>query len=485
MRRLAPFALAAAALLAGCIDLAPAYHRPAQPTPSQFPTGPAYAPASGPPQGVVGWRDFFSDPKLKTVIEEALANNRDLRVAVANIAAARAQYVVQRSDLFPKFNATVSAVYGQTPYSVLAAGAAGTTPKGDYNERLYNANVGVSAWQLDLFGKQRDLTRASFEQYIGTRAARDAAQISLVQQVAADYLAVGEDQALLAIARETLKSGGESLALTQARFKGGVASELDVSQAETIVDQAKFDQARLTTQLAQDRNALELVVGAPVPETLLPTDVDSPEVVLSNLPADLPSSALLARPDVVEAEAQLRGANANIGAARAAFFPDISLTASGGVTSLALKSLFKSAAETWSFAPTVTQPIFDAGQNIGNLRYAKAEREVSVAQYEKAVQTAFREVADALADRGTVEDRVAAQRALVAADALALKLSTARYERGADTYLNVLISQRSYFAAQEVLVAVELAKADNLVTLYTALGGGLDAPTAAQQAIAR
>ncbi len=485
MRRLAVLALAGAAFLAGCIDMAPTYHRPVQPTPAQFPAGPSYPPLGAQPQGVVGWQDFFSDPKLKTVIGEALANNRDLRVAVANIAAARAQYVVQRSDLFPKFNANVSATLGQTPLSVLAAGSSGTTPKGDYNERLYNANVGVSAWQLDLFGKQRDLTRASFEQYLATRAARDAAQISLVQQVAADYLAVGEDQALLAIARDTLKSGGESLAITQARFKGGVASELDVSQAETIVDQARFDQARLTTQLAQDRNALDLVVGAPVPEDLLPTDVDSPEVVLSRLPADLPSSVLLSRPDVVEAEAQLKGANANIGAARAAFFPDISLTASGGVTSLALKSLFKSAAETWTFAPTITQPIFDAGQNLGNLRYAKAERDVSVAQYEKAVQTAFREVADALADRGTVEERVAAQRALVAADALAVKLSTARYERGADTYINVLISQRSYFAAQEVLVAVELAKADNLVTLYTTLGGGLDAPTQAQQASAR
>ena len=325
----------AATALGGCIDLAPRYHQPAPPVPAAFPTGAAYPPSPYAARPVGPWRDYFADERLKSVIVQALANNRDLRVAVANVAAARAQYVVQRSNLFPKLNATADATYGQIPYSVIDGGAV-TNISGDYNERLYALNAGVSAWQLDLFGKVRNATKASLETYFATRQARDAAQITLISQVASSWLTLGSDRALLAIARDTLKSGEATVSLTRSRLDSGVASALDVSQAETIVQQARYDVARLTTQVAQDRNALDLVVGAPVSEDLLPADIDSTGIVLARLPAGLPSTVLLSRPDVAEAEDQLRSANANIGAARAAFFPDISLTGSGGVTSLAL-----------------------------------------------------------------------------------------------------------------------------------------------------
>jgi len=475
MRRLV-LILAAAAALSGCIDLAPKYQRPAMPTSTRFPTGPAYAPAPAADVPPVGWQDFFSDPKLKRVIAEALANNRDLRIAVANIAAARAQYHIQRAALFPKIDATASATYGQEPASVISNGAVAPGQSTEFNIRQYSLTGGFTAWQLDLFGKVRNLTKAAQDQYFATREARDAAQITLVGEVATDYLNLRADMARLAITRDTLTSGEASLDLTQHRLTAGVASGLDVAQAQTTVQQARSDQARLTTQIAQDRTALELVVGAPVPDADLPTDTAGEVVVLDRLPAAVSSAVLLTRPDVLQAEDVLRGANANIGAARANFFPQISLTGSGGLTSLALSTLFRASSETWTFVPTVTQTLFDAGANRGNLALAKAQRDLDVAQYEKAIQTAFREVADALAQRGTIDDQVAAQAALTEASRQFLDLSKARYERGADTYLNVLIAQRTYYAAQTTLVGTALAKSLNLVTLYGVLGGGLDTP---------
>jgi multidrug efflux system outer membrane protein len=473
MRRPELIAPLAAALLAGCIDLAPAYHRPAAPTPATFPTGPAYPATPTADQPVVGWRDFFSDPKLKTVIEQALANNRDLRVAAANIAAARAQYHVQRAALFPTISAQGAATLAQEPASVVAGGAA-PAGSGAFDEHVYSLTAGTSAYELDLFGKIRDLTRAQQDRYFATQAARDATQISLVSEVAADYLIIGADRALLGIAQDTLKSGAESLAVTEQRLNAGVATGLDVSQAQTLVQQARFDVARLTTQVAQDRNALDLVVGAPVGDELLPAGVGDATVVLERLPAAINSDVLLERPDVLEAEDQLRAANANIGAARAAFFPNIELTGSGGVTSLALSALFQGASGTWLFAPTITQTLFDAGANRGNLDLAKAQRDAGVATYEKTIQTAFREVADALAQRGTIDEELSAQQALTDASDNAFRLSTARYQRGSDTYLNVLIAQRTLYAARQTLVASQLAKQTNLVTLYAALGGGLN-----------
>jgi multidrug efflux system outer membrane protein len=472
MRR-APLLVILTVALTGCIDLAPKYRQPALPTPSAFPTGPAYPAPAATAQAPGPWRDFFADPRLKTVIGEALANNRDLRIALANVAAAHGQYVVQRSDQFPKLNATASATYGQTPLSVLGGGIT-SGRSGVYNERLYELSAGVSAWQLDLFGKLRNQTRAALDTYFATRQARDAAQITLIGEVASAWLTVGADRALLANAQDTLKSGDATVDLTRARFTRGVASALDYSQAQTVSEQARSDVARFTTQVAQDRNALELLVGAPVADDLLPLDIDKDGIVLSRLPAGLPASVLLARPDVVQAEDQLKAANANIGAARAAFFPDVSLTGSGGVASLALSTLFRGASETWTFVPTITQPLFDFGANRGNLAQARAQRDAAVATYEKAVQTAFREVADALAQRGTVDEQLAAQKALAASSEQAYRISQARYEHGADTYLNALISQRTYFVARQTLTLTQLTRATNLVTLYTTLGGGLN-----------
>jgi multidrug efflux system outer membrane protein len=466
--------LLAAVTLGACIDLAPRYRRPAQPTPAAFPSGPAYAPPPATPQPVESWRGFFADPRLKTVIAQALANNRDLRIAMANVATARGQYVVQRAAQFPKLNGTASATYGQEPLSVLGGGAFAPGQSTVYNERLYSLGAGVSAWQLDLFSKLRNSTRAALDTYFATREARDAAQITIIGEVANDWLTLGSDRALLANARDTQASGQATVDLTRARFTSGVASALDVAQAETVVQQARSDVARFTTQIAQDRNALELVVGAPVADDLLPPDIENDGVVLARLPAGLPASVLLSRPDVVQAEDQLTAANADIGVARAAFFPDISLTGSGGVTSLALSTLFRGSSLTWSFAPTITQPIFDFGANRGNLAQAKAQRDAAVATYEKAIQTAFREVADALAQRGTIEEQLAAQIALTDASYQAYRLSLARYERGSDTYLNALIAQRTYAVARQTLTQTKLTRATNLVTLYTTLGGGLD-----------
>lgn len=473
-RALVPVLLLAAVTLGACLDLAPRYRRPSLPTPAAFPSGPAYAPPPATVQPVESWRAFFADPRLKTVIDQALTNNRDLRIAVANVAAARGQYVVQRSNQFPKLDATASATYGQTPLSVLGGGAFAAGQSTTFNERLYNVGAGVSAWQLDLFGKLRNSTRAALDTFFATREARDAAQITIVGEVASDWLTLGSDRALLAIAVDTEKSGAATVALTRARFSSGVASALDVSQAETVEEQARFDVARLTTQVAQDRNALELVVGAPVRDDLLPPDIEADGVVLSQLPGGLPATVLLARPDVVQAEDQLKAAAADIGVARAAFFPDISLTGSGGVTSLALSTLFRSSALTWSFAPTITQPIFDFGANRGNLVQAKAQRDAAVATYEKAIQTAFREVADALAQRGTIEEQLQAQAALTASSEQAYRLSEARYERGSDTFLNALVAQRTFYTARQTLTQTKLARASNLVTLYTTLGGGLN-----------
>ena len=477
-RALAVLACLAPTFLAGCIDLAPAYHRPQSPTPATFPSGPAYPPAVGPAEAPVGWRDFFADPKLRTVIDQALANNRDLRVAVANVVVARAQYHVQRAYLFPTITANAQATYLHEPSSVVGGGAfPGPGGVAGFNEKLFSLTAATSDYELDLFGKLHDLTRAAQERYFATAQARDAAQITIVSEVAGDYLAIGADRAQLAIAEDTEKSSAESLDLIRRRFGWGIDSQLDVSQAETILQQARFDVARLTTQVAQDRNALELVVGAPVADDLLPTGVDAPVVVLERLPTALSSDVLLSRPDVLESEDLLRADHLNIGAARAAFFPSIELTGAGGLTSLALSTLFKGSSATWTFVPTITQTLFDAGANRGNLEVAKAQRQIGVATYEKSIQTAFREVADALAERGTIEDQLAAQQSLTNAAEVTLRIYSARYERGSDTFQNVLIAQRTSYAARQTLVATELAKQTNLVTLYAALGGGLTTPS--------
>ena len=308
---------------------------------------------------------------------------------------------------------------------------------------------------------------------MAAKEARRSAQISLISEVATDYATLGADRQRLKTAQDTLKADDETLRITQARFKNGIVSELDVRQAETAADQARSDTLADTTLAAQDLNALNLLVGASTPEALLPTGLDQTLPTLADVPAGLSSSVLLDRPDVLQSEHQLRGYNANIGAARAAFFPTITLTGSTGSESLYLDRLFTPGSGTWTFAPSISLPIFSGGKNIANLHYAKAERDTAVAQYELAIQTAFRETADALAQRGTAVQQIQAQEALVEAATAAVKLSQVRYEQGVDTYLTLLIAQRTLYTAQQTLISARLTRASNLVTLYRVLGGGV------------
>jgi len=403
------------------------------------------------------------------VIELGLARNQDLPAAVANVQIARAQWLSQRSQLFPSLNGQASASGSDTPASVL--GIPGTT--GSFTQRIYAAELAIPSYEVDLFGRVRSLTRQARQQYFASRAARDTAQISLVSQIAQAWLTLGSDRALLAIARDTLQETSKQLALTQAKLDHGEAALSDVDRARGLVGQARFDVGRYATQVAQDRDALELLVGAPVEDALLPGGVADAAAVMGELPTGVASSVLLARPDVVQAEDQLKGANANIGAARAAFFPQITLTGSGGLTSTALSSLFHASSGAWSYAADLTQPIFDAGKNRAGLMQAKAQRDLAQANYEKAIQTAFREVADALAQRARIDEELAAQETSVAADADAVRLIQAQYRAGTASELDVLTAQASLYAAQEALTTTQLLKATNLVALYQALGGGI------------
>jgi multidrug efflux system outer membrane protein len=459
-------ATAAALSLSAC-TLAPAYQRPAAPVPQSWPQGASYAPpTTGPGAAQVAWKSFFYDPKLQTVIGEMLAQNRDLRVAVGNIEAARASFRVQRADLFP----TVTASAAGTEQRLAPSQTGFSQP---VTQRAYTASIGFSAWELDLFGRIRSLTRAAQEQYFASEAARRAVQTSLIAEVAADYYSLAADLDLLHVAEDTYASQKASLDIIRGRFEHGEASMLEVRQAETSVEQARGDIAQFTTQAAQDRNALELVVGAPVADSLLPGGLPSEQPVMFDLPAGLSSQVLLQRPDVLQSEHQLKAANADIGAARAAFFPTISLAAAAGQASPALSALFAGASRTWSYGPSGSLPIFAGGRNVANLQGSRAQRDIAQAQYEKAIQTAFREVADALARRGTISEQVAADTALRSAAADALRLETARYNIGSEPYLNVLIAQRTLYSSQQTLISTQLVQITNAVSLYRALGGGV------------
>jgi multidrug efflux system outer membrane protein len=455
-----------AAALAAC-TLAPPYQRPAAPVPQAWPQGASYAaPTPGPAAASIAWRSFFADPKLQAVLAQALAQNRDLRVAIGNIEAARANYRVQRAELAPTIAASGSGSERRLPPSQTGLAQPVT-------ERAYAASIGFSAYELDLFGRIRSLSRAAQEQYLATEEARRAVQVSLIAETAADYYSYAADLDLLRVAQDTYASQKASLDITRARFKYGEASMIDVRQVETSVEQARADIAQYTTQAAQDRNALELVVGAPVADALLPTGLSPQPPVMTDLPEGLSSAVLLQRPDVLQSEHQLKAANADIGAARAAFFPTISLSAALGQASPALSALFQGSARTWSYGPAVALPIFSGGRNLANLQGARAERQIAVAQYERAIQSAFREVADALARRGTIGEQLSAQTGLAAAAADLVRLETARFQVGSQTYLDVLIAQRTLYAAQQRLVSVRLVEITNAVSLYRALGGGV------------
>ena len=459
--------MAALALLAGC-SLAPTYERPATPAPGAWPTGPSYkadAPAGATAVSEIAWREFFADARLRQVIELALANNRDLRVSILNIEKARATYGIERAALIP----TLSASGGQTATRI----PKNQSPNGDASiTRQYTANLGISAYELDFFGRVRSLSDSALEQYLGTEEARRAQQISLVSEVAGSYLNLGADQQRLRVAQDTLKSQQSSYTLAERRFNAGATSGLDKYDAQTSVELARSDVATYTSQVALDQNALTLLVGSSVPAELLPQAEFGAVTALADIPAGVPSDVLQRRPDVLVAERTLRSANANIGAARAAFFPRISLTATAGSLSNNLSDLFKSGSGTWSFIPQISLPIFDGGVNRANLDIAKVNREISVAQYEKAIQVAFREVSDALAQRGTIDERLQSQESLVEASTKSYTIQDARYKQGAETYLNALIAQRALYTAQQSLITARLAKSTNLVTLYKVLGGG-------------
>jgi len=463
MKRLLPLT---ALLLAGC-DLAPAYHRPGLPAPATLPSGGIYPAANAATNASdIAWQDFFVDPALRQVIGEGLANNRDLRVALANVQQARAQYRVQRADLLPTIGASAGATYAR-------ASSDATRPGVDRTSHIYSVDAGFSAFEIDLFGRVRNLTKAALDQYLATEEGARATRITLIAEIASAYLTMAADQDQLRISQGTLESFRQSLDLTTAQFQHGVISELEVKQAQTNYEQARYDIAALQTQILRDQNALNLLVGTTVSQDLLPTGLADHAFTLAQLPAGLSSDVLLQRPDVLQAEDQLKAQYANIGAARAAFFPQISLTALAGTLSSGLSGLFDHGNYTYQVAPTASQTIFDFGRNAANLRYAKASRDAALATYEKAIQTAFREVADALAQRGTIDEQLRARASRVDAARTAYTLSDARYRSGVDPFLTSLDAQRTFYAAQQNLVQTRLDAASNLVELYRALGGGL------------
>jgi multidrug efflux system outer membrane protein len=472
MRRALAIVVAASAL-AGC-TLEPAYVRPTPATPATWPVGAAYAPASQAPLPSLSYRDIFRDPHLQTIIASALANNQDLRAALANVGIARAQYRVQRAQLLPTIVATASAGESQSRTQ-----AAGVTTSRRQVDRSFNADVGFSAFELDLFGRLRSLSHAAQAQYLASEAAERTARLTIIAEVASAYLTLATDRSLLAVAADTETSAAKSVDLTQARLSGGVAPRSDLRQAQTVLNQARSDRANLTTLVAQDRNALELLVGAPVPDAELPASIESIDGLLAEAPAGLDSHILLRRPDVAQAEYQLRAVNAEIGAARAAFLPNISLTALAGAASPALSALFNGDSFVWSAQAAAAQTLFDGGANRGNLAAARVRRDLAVAQYQKAIQTAFREVADALARRGTINNQMTAQADLVAAASDNYDLANARYRQGIDPFLNALDAQRTLYGARQTFAATRLVRADNLVTLYRSLGGDLLVDTAA------
>jgi multidrug efflux system outer membrane protein len=483
------FLVAAMAMLPGGCTLEPHYHRP----PSPVPALPAGA-AAGTAAADIGWRDFFPDPQLQQLIALSLTNNRDLRIAALNVQSAQAQYRIQRAQLFPTVNASAVEQVQETPVAVLesefpnasaAAGAqapAGAVPTGGITVRTFDVGVGFTNYELDLFGRIRSLSHAALQQYFSSGETSRSVQLTLVAEVATAYLTVLTDQTLLDITRDTLKSQEESYALTDKMFRGGTTTELALRQAETTVDTARANLAQYNRQLAQDRDALQLLLGAPIPEGIdFSAGLDRANLV-TELEEGIPSDVLVHRPDVLAAEHQLMAANAQIGAARAAFLPSISLTGSLGTESAELSGLFKSGSRAWTFSPDISLPIFAGGANVANLQATKLARDTAVAQYEKAIQTAFREVADALVARSTLDEQLAAQQALVTASAVAYRLADMRYRGGVDSYLTALVAQVSLYGAQQQLQTVRLLRLQNLVTLYKALGGGLREHAAAAQA---
>jgi multidrug efflux system outer membrane protein len=496
--------LAASTALAGC-SLAPKYARTELPVPPSLPVGDAYLRQSEATLPAITYRDVFRDPRLQQIIVQALANNRDLRVAAANIAATRAQYRIQRADLLPQIDASGRYTYsggGNGTRNTVTSGTGGNTGMGtggtgtgtggtgtgtggvgtgtgstgsvvssSSSNSAFSVDLGTTAFELDLFGRIRSLTGAALDRYFSTEAAARATRLTLVGDIADAWLTYASDRSLLKIAQDTVTSSQRSVTLTNARLRGGVAPRTDLRQAQQILFTAQSDLAQQRTALAQDVNALQLLVGAPVDAALLPESIEQALPTVATLPAGLDSSILLRRPDVVQSEYELRATNAEIGAARAELFPRISLTGILGFASTSLTSLFSGGAFNYSVAPSVSYPIFRAGAGIAGVAYSKAQRDAALATYEKTIQTAFQETADALARQGTIADQLKANQSFSAAAQDTYRLTDARYRGGIDTFLSSLDAQRSLYTAQRNLVATQLVGASNRVTLYRVLGG--------------
>ena len=445
-----------ALLATACTTMEPKYVRPDPAVPPSWPVGDPYLAQAEVGLPILTYQQIFQDPRLQTLIGEALVNNRDLMVAAANIAASREQYRIQRAQQLPTLNA-----------------AGGATVSGDKNSDVssnFDAGLSVPSFELDLFGRVRSLTHVQLQRYLATEAGARAMRLSLVANVAGAWLDYAADSSSRLISEETAKAAQKSVQLTKLRLEGGVAPRTDLRQAEQILDGAQADVARQRTAVARDLNALQLLVGAPIDPKLLAGSIDEAFGTIAPVPAGLDSYVLLRRPDVLQAEYQLRAANAQIGAARAALFPRITLTGLLGFASSALARLFTGGAFGWSAGADATYTIFQSGAGHANVRLSEAQRNAAVATYQKTIQTAFREVADALARRGTINDEIAARQRQQAATADTYTLTEARYRAGIDPFLTVLDAQRSYYSAQQQVVRVKLTAAQNLVTLYQVIG---------------
>jgi NodT family efflux transporter outer membrane factor (OMF) lipoprotein len=475
--------IAAAAIplaLTAC-TLEPTYQRPEQPVPNAWPAGPAYvqgtgaqaqgqaqgqAPAETPtPAASLGWEDFFTDARLRRLIELALANNRDLRMATLAIDQARAQYRIQRAAQFPAINANAGMVASRVPGALVGQGQSSAVI------HAYTAGVGFNAFELDVFGRVRSLKHEALEQYLAVQEVRRSAQISLVAEVASAYLTLQADKELLKISQETFDVQQAAVQMVERSKRAGGMAQIDMHRAQTQLETARVGVEQYTRQVAQDENALTVLVGTQLPADLPPAQPFENTSFVAELPAGLPSALLEQRPDIMAAEHQLKAANANIGAARAAFFPSISLTAAIGVASSALAGLFSSGM-AWAFAPSITLPIFNAGANQARLDASQVQKDINVAAYEKTIQQAFREVADGLAARGTYDREAAAQETLAREIGETRRLSEMRFRNGVDDYFPVFDAQRQLYSAQQTLVTIRLARLTSRVDLYKALGGG-------------
>lgn len=467
-------ALCLSLLLAGC-SMEPRYEKPALPVPPALPRGDAYLAQSEATLPSLSWRDVFRDARLQRLIDQALNNNRDLRIAAANIAAARARYRIQRAQRLPEVGASAGATVngGGSQRSGQTGGTGGTGggATGSGTTTRFSADIGINAFEIDLFGRLQSLTRAEQNRYFATEAAARATRLALIGDIADAWLSHAANASLLTLAQQTAASAERSVTLTRARYQGGIAPRSDLRQAEQILSSAQADIAELRTALAQDVNALQLLLGQPVDAALLPNAIEPAAATIAQVPAGLDSRILLRRPDIVQAEYELRAANAEIGAARAALFPSISLTGLIGFASNALTSLFTGGAFNWQGGANASYSIFRGGAGRANVALSQAQRDALLATYEKSVQTAFREVADGLAREGTIGEQLRATSVNVSASLDNYQLANARYRGGIEGFLNALDAQRSLYTAQRGLISLRQTAASNRITLYRALGG--------------